>query len=91
MAQNTAVVVILIILGLIIGFVNVTAKETSLFLLATIALVVVGQVFGPLSVLSIGKYLDQILSYVATLMAPAAVIVAIKALWSVAMPGESGT
>ncbi len=88
-AQNTAIVVILIILGLIIGLVNISAKETTLFLLATIGLIVVGRVFAPLTVLSIGKYLDQILSYVATLMAPAAVIVAIKALWAVAMPGES--
>ncbi len=87
-ASNTAVVVILIILGLIIGFLNITAGETMLFLMATIALIVVGQVFAPLTVLSIGKYLDQILSYVATLMAPAAIVVAIKALWGVTKPGE---
>ena len=87
-AQNTAVVIILIILGLIIGFLNISAKETTLFLIATIALIVVGGVFAPLTILSIGKYLDQILSYVATLMAPAAVVVAIKALWGVGKPGD---
>ena len=85
---NTAVVIILVVLGLIIGFLNISAKETMLFLLATIALIVVGGVFSPLSVLSIGKYLDQILGYVATLMAPAAVVVAIKALWAIGKPGE---
>ncbi len=87
-AQNTAIVIILIILGIIIGLLNITAKETMLFLVATIALIVVGRVFSPLTVLSLGKYLDQILSYVATLMAPAAVIASIKALWAVGKPGE---
>ncbi len=86
--ENTAVVAILIILGLIIGFLNISARETLLFLVATVALIVVGGVFSPLTVLSIGKYLNQILSYVATLMAPAAVVVAIKALWAIARPGE---
>jgi hypothetical protein len=86
--HNTPLVVTLIILGLIIGFLNISAKETLLFLVATIALVVVGSVFAPLTLLDIGKYLDQILSYVATLMAPAAIIVAIKALWAVGKPGE---
>jgi hypothetical protein len=86
--QNTAIVIVLIILGLIIGFLNITAKEVMLFLVATIALMVTGRVFGPLTLLDIGKYLDQILGYVATLMAPAAVVVAIKALWGVTRPGD---
>ncbi len=88
-AQNTAIIVPLMILGLVIGFLNITAKETLLFLVATIALIVVGNVFSSLTVLSLGKYLDQILSYVATLMAPAAVVAAIKALWAVGKPGEA--
>jgi len=87
-SQNSAIVIVLIILGLIVGFLNITSKETMLFLVATIALVVVGHVFTPLSVLSIGERLDQILTYVATLMAPAAIVVAIKALWAVGKPGE---
>jgi hypothetical protein len=43
--ENTAVVIILIVLGLIIGFLNISARETMLFLLATIALIVAGGVF----------------------------------------------
>src|SRR4030043_2167704 len=82
-----AVIIVLIILGLIIGFLNITAKEIVLFLVATIALIVVGGVFAPLTALGIGKILDNILSYVATLMAPAAIVAAIKALWSVGKPG----
>jgi hypothetical protein len=87
--SNTAIVIILVILGLLIGFLNISAGETLLFLVATIALIVVGQVFAPLTILSVGKFLDQILSYVATLMAPAAVVVAVKALWNVGKPGET--
>lgn len=87
-AQNTAVVVVLIILGLIIGLLNITGKEIMLFLVATIALIVTGRVFTPLTVLNIGKYLDQILSYVATLMAPAAVVASIRALWAIGKPGD---
>ena len=84
--QNPAIIIVLIILGLIIGFLNITAKETMLFLLATIALIVVGNVFAPLTMLGIGKILGSMLGYVATLMAPAAIIAAIKALWSVGKP-----
>jgi hypothetical protein len=85
---NSIVIVILVILGLIIGFLNITASEIKLFLLATIALVVVGGVFEPLKVVGVGAILNSMLSYVATLMAPAAVVVAIKALWSVGKPGN---
>lgn len=85
---NTIIIIILIILGLIIGFLNISLKETVRFLVATIALVVVGNVFTPLTMLGIGKILGSILSYVATLMAPAAIVVAIKALWAVGKPGD---
>ena len=84
---NQTLVIILIILGLIVGFLNITGKEILLFLVATIALIVVGRVFEPLTALGIGRVLDNILSYVATLMAPAAIVAAIKALWSVGKPG----
>lgn len=86
--QNTVIIIVLIILGLIVGFLNITAKEIMLFLVATIALIVVGNVFTPLTVLDLGKFLGSILSYVATLMAPAAIIAAIKALWAVGRPGD---
>ncbi|MFC2050979.1 hypothetical protein ACFLTN_07390 [Chloroflexota bacterium] len=81
------VIIILIILGLVVGFLNITAKEILLFLVATIALIVVGGVFAPLNVFAIGNILDAILALVATLMAPAAIVAAIKALWAVGMPG----
>ena len=88
-ASNSAIIIILVILGLIVGFLNITAKETSLFLLAAIALMVTGGVFSSISVLSIGEFLDRMLSLLATLMAPAAIVAAIKALWAVGKPGNS--
>jgi hypothetical protein len=88
MPQNQIVIIVLIILGLIIGFLNITAKEMLLFLVATIALIVVGNVFAPLKTLMIGAILGSMLSYVATLMAPAAIVAAIKALWAVGKPGD---
>ncbi|UCH50720.1 MAG: hypothetical protein JSV54_06805 [Chloroflexota bacterium] len=83
----SAVIIILIILGLVVGFLNITAKEILLFLVATIALIVVGGVFAPLSTFGIGAMLDAILALIATLMAPAAIVAAIKALWAVGRPG----
>ena len=86
--QNSAILIILVILGLIIGFLNITAKEITLFLVAAIALIVTGHVFSSLTLLGIGEFLDRLLNLVAALMAPAAVVAAIKALWAVGKPGE---
>jgi hypothetical protein len=85
---NSTIIVVLVILGIIIGLLNITAKEFTLFLLATIALVVVGNVFAPLTALSLGEKLGNILGYIAILVAPAAIIAAIKALWAVGKPGD---
>ena len=82
------VMIILLLLGLLIGFLNITAGETTLFLVATIAILVVGGVFSALKTFGIGALLDNILSLIATLMAPAAIVVAIKALWAVGKPGD---
>jgi hypothetical protein len=80
------IIIVLIILGIIIGFNNITAKEVSTLLLAIFALIVVGNVFDPLPF--IGKFISTVLHYVTVLVAPAAVIVAIKALWQVGKPGD---
>ena len=86
--KNEIIIIVLVVLGIIIGLLNITAKEIMLFLLATVALIVAGNVFAPLTMLGIGTILGNMLGYVATLMAPAAVIAAIKALWAVGKPGD---
>lgn len=85
---NQSIIVVLVVLGIIIGALNITSKEFMLFLLATVALVVVGNVFAPLQALRIGEILGDVLSHIATLVAPAAVIAAVKALWAVGKPGD---
>jgi hypothetical protein len=86
--QNAVIVIILVIIGLVVGFLNVTAKEIMLFLVATIALIVAGGVFEPIKVMGIGAILNNMLGYVTIMMAPAAVVAAIKALWAVGKPGD---
>jgi len=83
---NPVVILVLVLLGIIIGVLNITAKEIMPLLLAAIALIVVGGVFEPIRVVGIGAILDNILKLVATLVAPAAVIAAVRALWSVGFP-----
>jgi len=87
-SHNSGIIVLLIILGLIVGFLNITTKEITLFLIAIIALIVTRGAFGSLTLWDLGKHLDQVFILVATLMAPAAIVAAIKALWSVGKPGE---
>jgi len=86
--QNSIVILVLVLLGILVGALNITSKEITMLLLATIALIVVGGVFAPIKTLGVGALLDNILSLVATLMAPAAVIAAVKALWAVGFPKD---
>lgn len=86
--SNTNIIVALLILGIIVGLLNIAAREFMLLLVAVIALVVVGNVFEPIKILRLGAFLGNILNYVAILVAPAAVIAAVKALWTVAKPGD---
>ena len=74
---------ILIVLGLVIGFLNVTERESTPFLVAAIALVITT---GALSGLGefLGGILTAILRYVTILVAPAAIVVAFKQIWTLA-------
>jgi len=83
---NAIVVLILVILGIIIGFLNISPKETQALLLAAIALIVVGNAFAPLKFLGIDTMIAGILAYITVLVAPAAVIAAIKTIWAIGKP-----
>lgn len=83
---NSIIILVLVFLGVLIGSLNITTREILPLLLATIALVVVGDVFSPIKMLGIGNTLDNMLRLLATLMAPAAVIAAIKALVAIGFP-----
>lgn len=81
---NKIVIATLILFGLIIGFLNIRNDETRSFLLASIALVILG---GPFLGL-IGQYLltpteilGRFFSYIIALVVPSAIVVSIKTLF----------
>lgn len=77
---------VLIVLGLIVGFLNVTGRETTPYLLAAISLVIVAS-FGSNTlggVQMVGKYLQNTLQALMTFVIPATIIVALKAIYALA-------
>ncbi len=84
---NPWISVLLVVLGLVVGFLNIAAKETTSFLVAAIALVALG---------TAGlTTLDQIIPRLGTLLAStvqaftflvgaAAIVVAVKEVWALA-------
>lgn len=71
---------LLVVLGVLVGLLNISDREITTFLIAAIALVVGGSAsLGSLP--TIGAYLGPIMQYIATFVAPAAVIVALKAVY----------
>lgn len=83
---NGYVTLILLVLGIIVGLVSITAKEVNLFLIATIALIVAGasQVWAPLASIHslLAYWADGILRYIVAFVAPAAVIIAIRSVFA---------
>lgn len=73
---------IMIILGLIVGFYNIGHKEAINFLIAAIALLAVSGALGDLPV--VGNYITGIITQIAYFVAPAAVLVALKAVYEMA-------
>jgi hypothetical protein len=81
------VTLVLLILGIVVGLITITAKEVRPFLLATIALIVasLSNVWGPLQngTLDLLYYwATEILSFIIAFTAPAAVIIAIRAIFA---------
>lgn len=82
---------LLVLLGLIVGFLNVTRKETAPFLIAAIALIMVGtagistmtSLLGAVISFDVGEYITAILTNFVAFVSPAALVVAIKAIWTI--------
>jgi len=88
---NTWIIVALVILGIIIGALNVTNKELPLLLIAAVAIMVIGTAgFEPLNKLwnGLGDGLNAVVNYLARMIEPAALIAAIRAWVGVGLPGE---
>ena len=76
---------LLVVLGLIVGLLNVTEKETTPFLVAAAALLITGTTGGSLAIIPvIGGYLQNIVQNIAVFVTPAAIVVALKAIQSLA-------
>ena len=73
---------ILVVLGLLVGFLNVNSAESTDYLLAAVALVIVAA-FGR-DVMSGIPLLSNVLEAIMALVVPATVIVSLKAIYSFA-------
>ncbi|MBW2980799.1 hypothetical protein KY360_05275 [Candidatus Woesearchaeota archaeon] len=78
-----AAALVLFVLGLIVGFLNIAAKETEKFLIAAIALILLGVAsIQSLSILgtTVGTALNTILASLIAFAGASALVVAVKAV-----------
>lgn len=77
---------VLIVMGLIVGLLNVTEKETKEYLLAAAVLVLVTSQGGPIlgAVTTVGPYIQSVFTAIMTFVMPAAIIVSLKAIYALA-------
>lgn len=80
---------LLVVLGLLVGFLNVKDKEIKEFLIASIALILTGSIGStlvPLDTLvpTLGTLLQAVMAQIAVFVTPAALVVAIKAIYNLA-------
>ena len=73
---------ILAVLGLIVGFLNVSDKESQTFLLAAIALIVSANAVGAIPY--IGESMTRIIANLVLFLGGAVLVVAVKSLFAVA-------
>jgi hypothetical protein len=90
--DHAGLIATLVLLGLVVGLLNITGREIIPYLVAAIALVVVGnfEAFESLNlaVSGLGDKVNDIVAMLAIFTAPAAVIQAIKAGIVLSRPGE---
>ncbi len=78
----------LVIIGLIVGFMNVGDKNSSTFLMASVSLVIVGALgVEPLKYIALNNYvvtsLRNVLGSLLVLLVPATIVVALQTVFSV--------
>ena len=83
--------ILMIILGLIVGFLNIEKAEIQLFLVAVIALLMIG--ISSLSALSIfgfhiAGWLETVIGNFISFVGAAGLVVAIKAVYQLSKPGR---
>ncbi|MBI2530394.1 MAG: hypothetical protein HYW05_04590 [Candidatus Diapherotrites archaeon] len=84
-AYAGTIALVLVILGLIVGLLNIKDKQVTNFLVAAIALLALSITAGGLVTIPyIGNYLVAIVGQVAVFVMPAALIVALKDIYNIA-------
>ena len=77
---------LLVVLGLLVGFLNVTGKETKEFMMVATVLIIAAFAGNASSTLGgvqfIGQYLQGIFTSVLAFVVPATVVVGLKDIWS---------
>ncbi len=73
---------VLAVLGLIVGFLNISDKESQTFLLAAIALIVAANAVGGIPY--IGELVTRIIANLVLFLGGAVLVVAVKSLFAVA-------
>jgi hypothetical protein len=89
--SNAVVIIVLMVLGIIIGVFNITNRELTSMVIAAVALIVAATAgFETLNEIAngLGDAVNGIINYLARLMAPAAVIAAIRQFIVVGRPGD---
>ncbi|MEI7961291.1 MAG: hypothetical protein WCI04_03060 [archaeon] len=84
-----AVLVVLIVLGLIVGLINVKDEHVTEFLIAVIAVTMIGSI--PINQIGavympLGNILGSILSSIVAFSAPAALVLGLKQVWALGYP-----
>ena len=83
---NSTVVSFLVLLGIVVGFLNISTREANSFLLASAILVFVSglgiTVFNEVE--TIGVYMASVLAKITVFVVPATIVVALKSIFSLA-------
>ena len=82
---------IVVVLGLIVGFLNISEKQITPFLIAVIALAVSGIAAGTASlgfinnaIPTLGTLVTNVVGNITIFVVPAGIVVALKAIWDMA-------
>ena len=83
---SNSTVALLVILGFIVGILNIKTKDSNSFLIAAITLMIGASAYQLLigTIPAIGVYLQQIMLMVVVFVAPASLIVALKSIYGLA-------
>jgi len=86
---SSSIYAILVILGLIVGFVNVKSKDSQTFLIAGAVLIIASKfgmdaVTGSLIGIGIGNIVTSVFAALLALFVPATIIVALKTVFGIA-------